>query len=272
MTSTPSARACPACGSSGSGNFCASCGAPLGARTCAACQAELSAGARFCHRCGASASPGVRAAGQATRPEKTAWIAAGSLVLFLMMIVGYRVLTGNTAAAGARAPDMANAGNAAPGGAADPGGGLPTGRAPDISALSPQERFLRLNNRVMEAAGRGDTATVVNFTPMALGAYAQLPSATNDERYHAAVLHAQVGRAAEALALADTMLQTTPRYLLAYVVRGDIAEIQRDSARLRAAFADFQAAYDEEIRAPRAEYVDHRNVLDDFLQRARSAS
>ena len=105
-----------------------------------------------------------------------------------------------------------------------------------------------------------------------LGAYAQLPAATNDERYHAAVLHAQVGRVTEALALADTMLQATPGYLLAYVVRGDIAEIQGDSARLRAAYADFQAAFDREIEAARGEYADHRNVLDEFLQRARAAS
>jgi hypothetical protein len=68
------------------------------------------------------------------------------------------------------------------------------------------------------------------------------------------------------------MLRTTPGYLLAYVVRGDIAEIQGDSARLRAAYADFQAAFDREIEAARAEYADHRTVLDDFLQRARSAS
>ena len=197
---------------------------------------------------------------------------AGALVLFLMAIVAYRVLTGSTVDAGPRVPDMANAGNAGSGSGVDPGGALPTGPAPDISQLSPQERFLRLNNRVMEAAGRGDTSTVVNFTPMALGAYAQLPSATNDERYHAAVLNAQVGRVAEALALTDTMLQAAPRYLLAYVVRGDIAEIQGDSARLRAAFADFRAVYDAEIQASRAEYVDHRNVLENFLQRARSAS
>ena len=270
MTSTSPPRTCPTCGAAGSGNFCASCGGPLGARTCLACRAELTPQARFCHRCGASAAPGAVAAGGATRPEKTAWMVAGGLVLFLMAIVAYRVLTGATGDTAARSPDMANAGNAAPGG--DPGGGLPTGPAPDISQLSPQERFLRLNNRVMEAAGRGDTATVVNFTPMALGAYAQLPSATNDDRYHAAVLHAQVGRVTEALALADTMLQATPGYLLAYVVRGDIAGIQGDSTRLRSAYADFQAAFDREIEAARAEYADHREVLDEFLQRARSAS
>ena len=62
----------------------------------------------------------------------------------------------------------------------------------------------------MDAAARADSTTVINFTPMALGAYAQLDSVTNDERYHAAVLHAQVGQIAEAKALADTMLLRSP--------------------------------------------------------------
>src|SRR5690606_10768792 len=99
---------------------------------------------------------------------------------------------------------------------------LPTGQAPDISALSPEERFLRLNNRVMTAASQRDSATVVNFTPMALGAYAQLPAPTLDDRYHAAVLNAQVGQFDEALALTDTMLDAVPNHLLARVVQGDV--------------------------------------------------
>ena len=273
-TQTP-ARACPACGTEGTGRFCGECGTPLAGRTCRACQAELSSQARFCHRCGAPAGPTpAGAAGGAARatarPEKTAWIVAGVLVALLMGMVGYRVIAGTP---GQQVPDMANAGNAAPGAqpAGDPGGGLPTGPAPDISQLSPSERFLRLNNRVMEAAAQSDTATVVNFTPMALGAYAQLPSASNDERYHAAVLNAQVGRVREALALTDTMLLDTPGYLLAYVIRGDIAEIQGDAGALDAAFADFSAAWEREITASRAEYVDHRNVLDDFRARAARA-
>jgi hypothetical protein len=134
--------------------------------------------------------------------------------------------------------------------------------------MTPAERFIRLNNRVMEAAGRGDSATVVNFTPMALGAYAQLATVSNDERYHAAVLNAQVGRLAEAGALTDTMLAVTPGYLLAYVVRGDIAQFQNDSARLRRAYADFNAAYPAESNARRPEYADHQNVLDEFRGRA----
>src|SRR5687767_501714 len=179
MTATTTPRPCPACGTPGTGSFCSTCGAPVGARTCRTCQAELSAQARFCHRCG-TAAPGGGSGGPGSAPrvpgarsETTAWTIAGLLVLALFAMIAYKVLTGSTAT---RAPDMANAGNAAPGSpggaGVDPGGSLATGPAPDISAMTPAERFIRLNNRVMEAAGRGDSATVVNFTPMALGAYA----------------------------------------------------------------------------------------------------
>ena len=235
-------------------------------RTCRACQASLSATAKFCHRCGAPA-PGAASASGVERSERIAWIVAGTVVALLLAMIVYRMMANDPA--GARAPDMANAGNEAPGAAvtADPGGALPTGRAPDISALTPAERFTRLYNRVMQAAANGDTTTVVNFTPMALGAYSQLETISNDERYHAAILHAQVGNLPAALALADTMLAISPDYLLAYVVRGEVARFRNDSARLRQAHAAFNAAYAREIAARRAEYVDHKNVLDDFRAR-----
>lgn len=266
-SSTESPKTCPACGAPAEGKFCSSCGAQLGPRTCTACNAELSARARFCHRCGTPV-PGLRsmAATPASRQERTAWIVAGGVVAVLLALIVWKMLGGTT---GAKAPDMANAGNAGAGQvASDPGGSLPTGQAPDISQLSPQERFLRLNNRVMEAAARGDSNTVINFTPMALGAYSQLDSVTQDDRYHAAVLNAQVGRIPQALALTDTMLQVTPGYLLAYAVRGDIYDFRRDSVKLKEAYRDFLKAWPAESTARRAEYADHKNVLDDFRRRA----
>lgn len=192
------------------------------------------------------------------------------MALLLLLIV-VKVLRDRPAAT---VPDMANAGNAGAGAGArvgDPGGGLPTGRAPDISQLSPAERFVRLNNRIMEAASRGDTATVVNFTPMAIGAYSQLDTVSNDERYHAAVLHAQVGQADAARALTDTMLIEVPGYLLAYVVRADIAGFEQNTAALRAAYADFRKHAARERANRRAEYVDHAEILDDFARKADAA-
>ncbi len=261
---------CPACGRPADGKFCSSCGTSVGPRTCSACGAELSAQARFCHRCGApAASARLRAPTPAGRSERTAWLVAGAVVVALLAIIVWKMLAGNT---GTRAPDMANAGNANSAQvSADPGGGLPTGRAPDISQLSPSERFLRLNNRVMQAATQGDSSTVINFTPMALGAYAQLDTVTQDDRYHAAILNAQVGRITEALALTDTMLRVTPGYLLAYAVRGDIAQFQADSTALHQAYADFLKAWPAESAARREEYVDHKIVLDAFRTSAVNA-
>lgn len=263
------ARTCPSCGAAAAGAFCSECGARVGPRTCSACQAPLSPQAQFCHRCGQPAAAAARrSAGGVPASERTAWYVAAAAVTLLLALIVFKVVRDRPAAA---APDMANAGNSAPGtapGSPDAGGALPTGRAPDISNLSPAERFLRLNNRVMDAAARADSATVVNFTPMALGAYSQLDSVTNDERYHAAVLHAQVGQIAAAQALTDTMLLRSPGYLLAYTLRGEIAEFQSDSAALRKAYADFRAHYDAEMAAKRPDYADHANVIADFRRKA----
>ena len=233
------------------------------ARFCPSCGAELSAQARFCHRCGAPAGSG--AASRASNPERTAWIIASMVALALVGVIAWRMFKGTSAAP---PPAMANAGNVAPATQGpDPGGNLPTAPAPDISQLSPEERFLRLNNRIMTAAAQRDSATVVNFTPMALGAYAQLPSPTLDDRYHAAVLNAQVGQFNEALALADTMLDLVPNHLLARVVQGDVAELTGNTAALAAARSAFLGAWDSEITQRREEYADHRDVLDDFRRR-----
>jgi hypothetical protein len=254
---------CPACGASASGAFCSACGTRIGPRTCAACQAPLSSQARFCHRCGQPAA--VLQSGSRPSRERNAWYVAAAAVTLLLALIVFKVVRDRPSAA---VPDMANAGNAAPGVSADPGGALPSGRAPDISQLSPAERFLRLNNRIMEAAARADSTTVINFTPMALGAYAQLDSITNDERYHAAVLHAQVGQIADAKALADTMLLRSPGYLLAYAVRAEIAQFERDSTALRAALAGFREHYAAESAARRAEYADHADVIADLRQKS----
>lgn len=268
-------RPCPNCGVDAGGNFCSTCGSTLGARTCTTCSAELAWASRFCHKCG---TPAPVAAGtlvptpRAGRSERMAWLVAGTIAGGLVLMIVWRMFAGTPARTVA---DMANAGNAASNGAAvgappaaDPGGGLATAQAPDISAMTPEDRFLRLNNRVMEAAQRADSATVINFTPMALGAYAQLPGKTADDRYHAAVLNAQVGRFSEALALADTILAEAPGHLLAFVVRGDVAELRGDAPAAAAAARDFLAAWPSENTARRIEYADHRNVLDDFRQRA----
>lgn len=252
---------CPSCGAAATGNFCSACGAGLAARTCSACQARLSPQAGFCHRCGHSAPPVPPApARPPASSERVAWTVAGVLCLLLLGAIVFRVMRGGTTPA---TPDMANAGAAA--------GGSDGPAAPDISKLSPRERFDRLFNRIMQAAQQGDTVQIQRFLPMALGAYGQLDSVDVDAQYHAAVLHLQGGDAPGALALADTILATSPGHLFGYVVRGAAARLQHDSTARARAGRDFMAHYDAEMKAKRAEYLEHRPALEEFRQEAAGA-
>jgi hypothetical protein len=263
MTTIP--PACPACGAPATGNFCSSCGAGLAPRDCTRCQAHLSPGARFCHRCGLAA-PGAPADLAPTR-ERVAWRVAGVLCVVLVGAIVFQVARG---APRPVAPDMANAGAAAGQATSPDAAGGAAGPAPDISQMSPRERFDRLFNRVMSAAEQGDSAQVARFTPMALGAYAQLDSVDTDARYHAAVLRIQSGDLAGALALADTVQADSPGHLFGYLIRGGAAEARGDTAALARAERDFLAHYDAEMKAQRVEYLEHRAALDEFKRQADS--
>jgi hypothetical protein len=138
------------------------------------------------------------------------------------------------------------------------------GPAPDISTMSAREGFDRLFNRVMVAAEQGDTAAAARFATHALGAYSQLDSVDLDARYHAAALHAQIGQYAEALALADSMSAEVPGHLLAWVIRGSVAELRADQAALADARRGFLAAWNADPKRDRPEYLDHQKALDDF--------
>ena len=255
---------CPRCGAAASGNFCSSCGAGLGHRTCTHCQAGVSAEARFCHRCGKAVTS--NAGSPAAASDRKAWTVAGIACVLLVGAIAYQV---SDAAPAPAAPDMANAGAA---GDPQATGGAPAGPAPDISAMTPRQRFDRLFNRIMQAAERRDSAEVSRFTPMALGAYDQLDSRDADARYHAAVLHMQVRNFDEARALADTILRDSPRHLFGYVVRGEVAELQGADQLLAQARRDFLAQYPSQMATKRVEYLDHQPVLDEFKTAAEGAT
>jgi hypothetical protein len=145
------------------------------------------------------------------------------------------------------------------------------GAPPDISNMSPRERFNRLYNRVMTAAQSGDEATVTRFTPMALMAYSQLDTIDADARYHAALIKVHTGDVNQSRALADTILQQTPGHLFGYIIRGTVARFRKDQAGLSRAYADFLKRYDIEMKAARPEYAEHRTSIDDFRRAALGA-
>lgn len=203
--------------------------------------------------------------------ERTAWLVAGAVCVALVSAIVYKVTTDAPSPA---VPAMTNVGSDATGAPGTPSTGIPTGpegTPPDISQMTPRQRFDRLFNRIMTAAEQSQRAQVEQFTPMALGAYSQLEAPDADARYHAAIIYLQIDDAAAALALADTILAESPGHLFGYIVRGTAADMRKDAAAQRQAQRDFLAHYDAEMKANRVEYVDHRPVMDEFKRAADAA-
>jgi hypothetical protein len=222
---------------------------------CVACGAELSPGAKYCHRCGAEAKPGI-----APGRERLAWTGAAVVVLLTVLFVGYEIGKGRVPAPSVA--DMGNAGNQST---------AQVSRPPDLSRMTPRERFDRLWDRVMRAAEGQSADTVTMFAPMALAAYRQLDSADTDARLHAAMIHVAVGELAAAKALADTIEQKQKGHLFIDLIRGSVADQENDAKTLAQAYANFLAHYDAELAANRKEYVDHKPILDEFKSRAEKA-
>lgn len=205
----------------------------------------LSPGARYCAECGLK----VGAELGAGRRERTPWIVAGACMAGLLAVL-LVMLTRNAPAPGGTPVAAASEALAeAP---------------PDIGNMSPRERFNRLYNRIMTAAQAGDEATATRFMPMALMAYAQLDTVDADARYHLALLKAHNGEVDASRALADSILARDPRHLFGYVIRGTVARFRKDQKGLNAAYEGFLTRYDEEMKAGRQEYEEHRTSIRDF--------
>ena len=221
--------------------------------TCPACGAP--AVGLFCSRCGKQLG-----AGNLVTRERRAWrfaaaFAAGILLVLILVVRREKV------AASTRAPEATPAASAAS-----------NATPPDLSAMTPRERFDRLYRRVMGAAESGDTTTVARFAPMVFAAYSQLDSVDADARYHAAVLQLHVaGDSSAALRLADSILATSPHHLFGFLIRGTEAQLAGDQRSLRRAQTDFLAAWDAEQKAARPEYRDHQVMLQQFHDAAQGA-
>jgi len=184
-------------------------------------------------------------------------LVAGAVVIVLVATIWIRAGGGIDLVR----PDMANVGNQAATGTA-------TNRPPDISQMSPRERFDRLYARVMSAGAGQDSTAVVQFTPMALGAYELLEEPDHQARFRAAMIRLQVGDYRGAAALADTMLAAAPNHLLGLMVQGTGASFQQDDVGLDVAYSAFLEHYDAEIAAGRDEYRAEERMISSFRQAA----
>jgi hypothetical protein len=254
MTDTTGST-CPACGATGTGNFCSTCGAPRQDTVCPGCGAALSAGARFCRGCGRGVSAGATPAGSASAgpADRRPWIVAGAAMAAVLALLLFTVARSEPGPPPPPEETMAAGGDVA---------------APDISQMTPRERFDRLYQRVLSASQSGDEATVTRFTPMALAAYQMLDSVDTDARYHAAVLRVHTGDADAARALGDTIVARAPTHLFGYMARGTSARWRQDETQLRQAYQDFLKHYEAEMKANRPEYAEHKFSVEEFRKAA----
>ncbi len=217
--------------------------------TCYACGAQLSSGARFCHKCGAAVATARSTGWRAGLP----WGLAGAALGALATVIALR---------GAGSPGQNARSTEQP---SPPGSVL---RAPDISQMTPDERANRLFNRVMILVEAGKLDSVRFFLPMALGAYAQLPTLDPDARYHIGMLQMAGGDAVAALAQADTIQRSSPTHLFIYVLRAHAHQQQGNTQLERRAYADFLRNEPAEIAKKRPEYTDHGDNLANFKAEA----
>ena len=246
---------CSSCGAAVPGKFCPQCGTAAGAaaasRPCPGCGQGSPAGSQFCASCGTLLS-GARAP-SAGISRYIPWVLGGAVVVALAAALSR---SAGTAPAAVVAEGQASA---------------PAGTPPDISNLTPRQRFDRLYTRIIEAAQKGDQATVEQFTPMALAAFGMLEKVDADARYHLAMLQLHVGDMVGAAAQADSIKKADPKHLFSFVVSGAVARWNKDEVERTKAYQGFLAQYDAEIKANRPEYQEHRAMLEEVHKAATGA-
>ncbi len=245
---------CSRCGKPASGSFCQHCGASLTPGFCTQCGESLSGESEFCSKCGAQKGSvpdggGVTGSG----PSQTNWVVPAGILVVAVVVALFFLMRINNGGSTVGLPPQ----------------GVNTAALPDLSQMTPRERFDRLYNRVMQAAEQGDAATMQQFSPMALTAYDMLDEVDADARYHAALLKLHMGDVAGSAALADSIEAEIPDHLFGFIIRGTLAKWQNDPAALAQVYTAFLAAYDAEIAAERLEYSEHERSIQGFLGDAR---
>lgn len=248
---------CPRCGEIARGRYCAGCGAAVGDVHCPSCGRAVPAGSHFCPDCGSTIGAGTAATARASDhlPRLIGGAALLALVAFVAGLASGRRSNDAVAADAPLAIAPANAGI------------VP---APDISAMSPDERASRLFNRVMSYSEQGKADSARFFAPMAIQAYEMLGPVNAHVRYDIGTISAAVGDVTRARAEADTILRARPNHLLGLVLAIRAAEIGGDAAAAARFRRQLVAAAPTE-RPTQKEYAEHARDIDEALAKAGAA-
>jgi hypothetical protein len=223
----------------------------------------LSPGARFCHQCGrpvsGEAAPSKK---QGDIASSLPWIVAAIALLTVLALLAGRGFNSRRGSA------LDGSANALPQIGLDDRGAEGV-RAPDISALSPEERADRLYNRVMILNTQGKSDSVQFFAPMAINAYEMLAPLDADRRYDLGRIGEVAGALPLASAQADSILAAQPNHLLGLILAARIATLAGDTTARRAFERRLLAAESSELKRNLPEYARHADDIQNALTDAR---
>lgn len=250
---------CPQCEAEvGEEGFCPHCGASLEPRKCPSCGESAPPGSRFCTRCGSSLTAPPAGEGSGSSGDgPLGWWVAGLVMVALIIFLMVQVLEPD------RGLQEEGATPGSPGAAAGGASDGPLGPAPDvdISSMTPGEAADRLFDRVMRAGEAGDTAQVVQFLPMAIGAYERARPLDADGLFHLSVLQRTGNQFEAALRTASTGLEEAPDHLLLLSAAAEAARQLGDSATARSHYSHMLEVWDEERNSGLEDYQIHSALL-----------
>jgi hypothetical protein len=222
-------------------------------RFCSDCGTKLNANAHFCHNCGSSIHGRGSPAQSASGSKALLW---GVPALAILILIVLSVMQFGSRGAGG-----------------DSGQRVPFGtgavQAPDISAMSPEERADRLFNRVMRLSSEGKKDSAAFFGPMALGALEALTPLDAHRRYDVGLVALVTGDVSSATAQGDTILKQRPTHLLGLALAARAADARGDAAAGRNFRRRLLAAESAEKARNAPEYTDHAADISAAIELAR---
>jgi len=142
-------------------------------------------------------------------------------------------------------------------------------RAPDISAMSPEERANRLFNQVMRLWSEGKSDSAAFFAPMALTSIESVTPFTLHSRYDVGLVALASGDVAGAAAQSDTILKASPTHLLGLALAARVADAKGDATLAGKVRQRLLAAEKGERAKALPEYADHDTDLRAALELTR---
>ncbi len=252
---------CSGCGTPGSGDFCTRCGKPMqSVGQCGSCGSAFETGALYCSECG---NPLGRPPAKPLR-ARLPWILSGLALVAFAVAISLMIRSG----IGERAPGMP------PSGSIIEGGQPATGpRAIDLSSMSARQAADRLFDRTMREESAGDTAQALTFAAMAVQAYSMVPAAEldADAYFHLGLLELMLGQPDAAALRAEAILAAAPDHLLGWILQERVAKQSDDAVGVDEARSRFLEALESQRAANLAEYVQHRQIIDDQAASLNSA-